>query len=68
MAARDDELGLETPEVDRAEQLIPVLDDPGGSTAAGGVAVIETLDADEADDLEQAIGVPDDEEYPADGG
>lgn len=67
MTVSGDELGLETPEVDRAEQQIPVLDDPDGSTARGDIAVIVTFDADEADVLEQAIGVPDDEDYPADG-
>ena len=68
MAAGDDEFGLETPEADRAEQLTPVLDDPDGSTAGGDIAVGDGLDADEADVLEQAIAVPGDEDYPADGG
>jgi hypothetical protein len=67
MAVSDDDLGLETPEVDRAEQLIPVLDDPNGPAAEGNLEVGDALEADEADVLEQAIAVPDDEDYPAGG-
>jgi hypothetical protein len=67
MAASGDELGLETPAVDRVEQLIPVVDDPDDAMVGDDVSV-ETLEANEADVLEQAIGVPDDEDYPTGGG
>ena len=68
MAANDDELGLETPEADRVEQLTPVADDLDESSVGGDVVPGELLDADEADVLEQTMTVPDDDEYSTDGG
>jgi hypothetical protein len=68
MAASGEELGLETPEVDRVEQLTPAIDDVDEPAPGVDVAISETLDADEADVLEQAIGVPDEEEYPSGAG
>ena len=67
MTASDDELRLETPDVDRLEQLTPLGDDPA-EEPVGGIAgsLAEVIDADEADVLEQATPVPADEEYPHD--
>ena len=65
MTASDDELRLETPDVDRLEQLTPLGDDPA-EAPVGGIAgsLAEVIDADEADVLEQATPVSADEEYP----
>jgi len=68
MADIDEELGLETPEADRAEQVTSVISDPDESVMGGDLAVGEVLDADEADVLEQAIAVPAEEDYPAGAG
>ena len=67
MAASDEDLDLETPQVDRVEQRTAVIDEPDEDAALGDVAVSEVLEANEADVLEQAIAVPTDEDYPSDG-
>jgi hypothetical protein len=68
MTANDDELGLETPDVDHLEQLTPLSDDIAGIPTGPEAGLLsEIVDADEADVLEQAIPVPADEEYPTNG-
>ena len=65
MTANDDR-GLETPDADRLEQLLPVdgdqSDDQDGTARVAG-SVVDNIDADEADVLEQAIPVPAEEDY-----
>ncbi len=72
MTANDDEIGLETPDVDRLEQAQALAEDPderSGETArpAPG-SVVGNIDADEADVLEQSIEVPADDDYRDGGG
>ncbi len=67
MTASDDR-GLETPDADRLEQLLPVDgdqsdDQDGTDTARIAGSVVDNIDADEADVLEQAIPVPAEEDY-----
>ncbi len=67
MTANDDEIGLETPDVDRVEQEQPLADD-GDEVAAAPArpapgSVVGNIDADEADVIEQSIDVPSDDDY-----
>ncbi len=65
MTAHDDDLGLETPDVDRLEQAQPLADDPDEGSGTGPVpgSVVDNIDADEADVVEQSIAVPADDDY-----
>ncbi len=70
MTANDDEIGLETPDVDRLEQLQPLVDDPDDLDRGSGLpagpppgSMVGDRDADEADVVEQSIGVPADDDY-----
>ena len=68
MTAHDDEIGLETPDVDRLEQAQSLgdesveeqVDEPARPVPG---SVVDNIDADEADVIEQSIGVPDDDDY-----
>jgi hypothetical protein len=66
MTANDDR-GLETPDADRLEQLLPVgsdqPDDQDDAATARVAGSVVDIDADEADVLEQAIPVPAEEDY-----
>jgi hypothetical protein len=70
MTANDDEIGLETPDVDRLEQAQPLADDGDGGDEVTGTpgrpvpgSVLDNIDADEADVIEQSIEVPSDDDY-----
>lgn len=64
----NDDRGLETPDEDRLEQLLPVGSDQPDDhdeegTARIGGSLVDNIEADEADVLEQAIPVPAEEDY-----
>ena len=65
MTTPDEDRGLETPDLDRLEQLRPLDDDQPIDlpTVAVAGSVVDNIDADEADVLEQSIPVPVDDDY-----